>query len=170
MEQVLTYTLPVVLIILACGVVLHIYNKNEEKKRNYELRKISQKEISPIRMQAYERLALLLERTTPEHMLMQTNIMEMTVPQLQQYLLQTIRAEFDHNMSQQIYVSNEVWTKIILARNEMVAFVNAVAMQIPKDSTTLTYAKNLIEAYANNGATPHEGALEALKDEAAELI
>lgn len=170
MEQVLTYTLPIVLIILACGVVLHIHNRNEEKKRNYELRKLSQKEISPIRMQAYERLALLLERTTPEHMLMEVNINELTVLQLQQHLLQTIRAEFDHNMSQQIYVSDEVWAKIMLARNEMVAFVNAVAVQIPKGSTSLTYAKNLIEAYANNGATPHEGALEALKGEACQLL
>lgn len=170
MEHVLTYTLPIVLIILSCGVVLHIHNRNEEKKRNYELRKLSQKEISPLRMQAYERLALLLERTTPEHMLMEVNINELTVLQLQQHLLQTIRAEFDHNMSQQIYVSDEVWAKIMLARNEMVAFVNAVAVQIPKDSTSLTYAKNLIEAYANNGATPHEGAMEALKSEAAELL
>lgn len=170
MEQVLTYTLPIVLIILACGVVLHIHNRNEEKKRNYELRKLSQKEISPIRMQAYERLALLLERTTPEHMLMEVNINELSVLQLQQHLLQTIRAEFDHNMSQQIYVSDEVWAKIMLARNEMVAFVNAVAVQIPKGSTSLTYAKNLIEAYANNGATPHEGALEALKNEAYQLL
>lgn len=170
MEQVLTYTLPVVLIILACGVVMHIRFKIDEKKRNYELRKLSQKEITPIRMQAYERLALLLERTTPEHMLIGTNISDMSVLQLQQYLLQTIRAEFDHNMSQQIYVSEEVWAKIMLARNEMIAFVNAVVTQLPKDSTSITYAKSLIEGYASNGATPHEGALEALKEEAAELL
>lgn len=170
MEQVLTYTIPIVLIILACGVVMHINNKNQEKKRNYELRKLSQKEISPIRMQAYERLALLLERTTPEHMLLDTNIHEMNTAQLQQHLLQTIRREFDFNMSQQIYVSNEVWNKIMLARNEMMAFVNGVAMQLPKDSTTFAYAKTLIEAYSSNGATPHEGALEALKEEAAELL
>ena len=115
-------------------------------------------------------MALLLERTTPEHMIMEVNINELTVPQLQQHLLHTIRAEFDHNMSQQIYVSNELWAKIMLARNEMIAFVNAVAMQLPKGSSTLAYARNLIEAYANNGATPHEGALEALHDEAAELL
>lgn len=170
MEQVLTYTLPVVLIILACGVVLHIHNRNEEKKRNYELRKLSQKEISPIRMRAYERLALLLERTIPEHMLLEVNINEMTVTQLQQHLLQTIRKEFDFNMGQQIYVSPELWEKMMLARNEMAAFVNAVAMQLPEGSTSLTYAKNLIEAYTNNGATPHDGALEALKDEANTLL
>lgn len=170
MEQVLTYTIPVVLLILACGVVMHVYYKNQEKKRLFELRKLSQKEISPIRMQAYERLVLLLDRTTPEHMLLEVNLNEISVSQLQQHLLQTIRAEFDHNMSQQIYVSDEVWSKLMLARNEMMAFVNGIKMQLPEDSTTLTYAKNLIEAYAYNGATPHEGALEALKSEAAELL
>lgn len=170
MEQVLTYTIPIVLLILACGVVMHVYYKNQEKKRLFELRKLSQKEISPIRMQAYERLVLLLERTTPEHMLLQVNLNEMSVSQLQQHLLQTIRNEFDFNLSQQIYVSETVWSKLMLARNEMMAFVNGVKMQLRDGSSTLTYAKNLIEAYANNGATPHEGAMEALKAEAAELL
>ena len=80
-------------------------------------------------------------------------------------LLRTIRMEFDHNLSQQIYVSEELWDRIIRARDEMGAFVNTMAIQMPENSTALDYAKVLTTSYKTNGETPHELALSALKDE-----
>ena len=144
--------------------------QNEQQKREWELKKAAQKEISPIRLRAYERLALVLERTQPEHLLMDLDVSQFTVPQLQQRLLQTIRLEFDHNISQQIYVSEQVWDKIVAARGQMLAFVSAMAMQLPPDSTSLDYAKTLLTAYSTNGETANETALHALKEEAARLI
>jgi hypothetical protein len=150
--------------------------RNEEKKRQWELKRESQKTISPIRLRAYERLTLLLERTKPEHMLMELRSKEpdalvtWTVGQVQQYLLQTIRAEFDHNQSQQVYVSDEVWDMIINARDQMGAFVIAMAAQLPKDATAQVYATTLLTAFNSNGLTPTDKALEALKNEAKGLM
>ena len=150
--------------------------RNEEKKRQFELKRESQKSISPIRLRAYERLTLLLERTKPEHMLLELQksapeaMTSWTVGQVQQYLLQTIRAEFDHNQSQQVYVSDEVWDMIINARDQMAAFVIAIAAQLPKGATAQTYATALLTAYSTNGTTPSDKALEELKNEAKELM
>jgi hypothetical protein len=150
--------------------------RNEEKKRQWELKRESQKTISPISLRAYERLTLLLERTKPEHMLMELRSKEpdalvtWTVGQVQQYLLQTIRAEFDHNQSQQVYVSDEVWDMIINARDQMGAFVIAMAAQLPKDATAQVYATTLLTAFNSNGLTPTDKALEALKNEAKGLM
>ena len=149
---------------------MHKFYKSEAEKRLWELKRLSQKEISPLRMRAYERLALLLERTTPEHMLMDVNLTEMTILQLQQHMMRTIRLEYDHNLSQQVYVSDEVWQQIISARDQMVAFINALAQQLPADASTLDYAKMLITAYSTNGDTANEKALQALKNEARTLI
>jgi hypothetical protein len=149
---------------------MHKFYKSETEKRLWELKRLSQKEISPLRMRAYERLALLLERTTPEHMLMDVNLTEMTILQLQQHMMRTIRLEYDHNLSQQVYVSDEVWQQIISARDQMVAFINALAQQLPADASTLDYAKMLITAYSTNGDTANEKALQALKNEARTLI
>jgi hypothetical protein len=149
---------------------MHKFYKSETEKRLWELKRLSQKEISPLRMRAYERLALLLERTTPEHMLMDVNLTEMTILQLQQHMMRTIRMEYDHNLSQQVYVSDEVWQQIISARDQMVAFINALAQQLPADASTLDYAKMLITAYSTNGDTANEKALQALKNEARTLI
>ena len=124
--EILAYSIPALVVLAATWLVMHKLFNNEQEKRLWELKRLSQKEISPIRLRAYERLTLLLERTTPDRMLMEMNLQEMTIPQVQQQLLRTIRLEYDHNLSQQIYVSDEVWDKIIHARDEMGAFVTAL--------------------------------------------
>jgi hypothetical protein len=146
------------------------FYKNESDKRLWELKRLSQKEISPLRLRAYERLALLLERTTPEHMLLDLNLAEMSVLQVQQHLLRTIRVEYEHNASQQVYVSEEVWAMIQNAKEQTSAFVSSMVQQLPPESTALDYAKMLITAYATNGDTPNELALQALKKEAQTLL
>ena len=170
MIEVLKYCIPALIVLLATWIVMHKLFNNEQQKREWELKRASQKEISPIRLRAYERLALMLERTQPEHMLMDLEVATMTVQQVQQRLLQTIRLEFDHNMSQQIYVSESVWEQIMVARGQMMAFVTAMAVQLPPESTSLDYAKVLLTAYSTNGETANEKALRALKEEAAKLI
>ena len=170
MIEVLKYCIPALIVLLATWIVMHKLFNNEQQKREWELKRASQKEISPIRLRAYERLALMLERTQPEHMLMELDVATMTVQQVQQRLLQTIRLEFDHNMSQQIYVSESVWEQIMAARGQMMAFVTAMAVQLPPESTSLDYAKVLLTAYSTNGETANEKALRALKEEAAKLI
>ena len=164
MLEILKYCIPAICVLLATWLVMYKFYKSETEKR------LSQKEISPLRMRAYERLALLLERTTPEHMLVDINLAEMTPLQVQAQLMHTIRQEYDHNLSQQIYVSDEVWGLIDNAKQQTVAFVNSIAQQMPANSTALDYAKTLITAYRTNGDTPNEIALQALKDEVKKLI
>ena len=166
----------VITMIFGFWLIQHSQFKNEEKKRNWELKKESQKTISPIRMRAYERLALLLERTKPEHMVMELRtkqpdaIPTWTIGQLQQHFLQTIRIEFEHNQSQQIYVSEEVWTLIMNARDQMGAFIISIAGQLPQNANGQTYVTALLTAYTSNGLTPTDKAMDELKREAKELM
>ena len=170
MQTALLIILIIATMIFGFWLIQYSNFRNEERKRQFELKRESQKTISPIRLRAYERLALLLERTKPEHLLMGLDLTSMTIPQLQQYLLQTIRAEFDHNQSQQVYVSDELWDMIVNARDQMATFVIAIAGQLPKEANAQTYAKALITAYASNGTTPSDKALEELKNEAKSLM
>lgn len=174
MLEILKYTIPALIVLLCTWLVMHKLFKSEEDKRLWELKRLSQKEISPIRMRAYERLALMLERTQPEHLLndglMDEAIAGIPVNQLQLKLLQKIRMEFDHNMSQQIYVSETLWQTIMEARNATSSFITVVAAQLPKGSSSLDYAKLLITAYNTNGETANEKALRLLNEEAKELL
>ncbi len=172
--EILAYTLPSLVVLAGVYVVMHKLYNNEQEKRIWELKKQSQKEITPTRLRAYERLALLLERTQPEHLVMeisrQSPLAEMSVAQLQQLILRTIRQEYDHNLSQQIYVSDELWDKIIDARDQMASFTTAMANQLPNGATTMDYAKVLMTAYNQNGMTPHEVAMSALKEEVKTIL
>jgi hypothetical protein len=170
MIEILKYCIPALCVLLATWLVMRHFYKNEAEKRLWELKHAAQKEISPVRLRAYERLALLLERTTPEHMLLGLNIAEMSVLQLQQHLVRTIRLEHEHNASQQVYVSEQVWAMVQNAKEQTMAFVNSMAQQLPPESTALDYAKVLITAYSSNGETPNEVALHALKKEAQTLL
>ena len=176
MSTALIIILAVAVVIFGFWIIQFSNFRNEEKKRQWELKRESQKTISPIRLRAYERLTLLLERTKPEHMIMELRrnqpdaFSTWTIGQVQQYLLQTIRAEFDHNQSQQVYVSDEVWDMIINARDQMAAFVIAIAGQLPPNATVQVYIQALMTAYSSNGTTPTDKALEYLKNEAKELM
>lgn len=176
MQTIIAIIATIVVLIFGFWLIQYSSFRNEQKKRQWELKRESQKAITPIRLRAYERLALLLERTKPEHMLMELRAKEpdamssWTVAQMQQYLLQTIRAEFDHNQSQQVYVSDEVWDMIINARDQTASFVIAIAAQIPPEANAQMYATALLTAYSSNGTTPTDKALEELKNEAKELM
>jgi len=85
-------------------------------------------------------------------------------------LLHTIRSEYDHNQSQQVYVSDEVWDLIVNARDQMAAFIISIAAQLSPDATAQTYATALLTAYTSNGTTPTDKAMEELKREAKEMM
>lgn len=170
MLEILKYILPSVIVLLASWIATSKQMKNEDARRNFELRKHVQNAVSPIRLRGYERLTLLLERITPEHLLLNTDMSGMTCLRLQQQLLQTIRMEFDHNISQQIYVSDEVWTAIVLAKEEMVRFINTCATQFKPENEAIPLAQLMITSYAMNGDTPTQRALALLKEEARRIL
>lgn len=128
------------------------------------------KEMLPIRLRAYERLTLLLERTEPEHLLRDIDLSSLTVQQLSTLLIQKIRQEYDHNLTQQIYVSEGAWERIVNARDQMILFVSTTCRQFPADTPAVEAAKRMLEAYNINGETPDQEALRKLKAEARELF
>ncbi len=170
MLEVLKYTIPALVVLLATWLATEKQMKNEAARRNFELRKQSQKTITAVRLQAYERFTLLLERLEPSRMLLRLDISALNCQQLQQQLLEVIRNEFDHNLSQQIYVSDEVWTNIVFAKEEMLRFVNTCAQQFAATDDAMMMAKLLVTSYASNGETPTQRALEALKTEVRTLM
>ncbi len=97
--------------------------------------------ITPLRLQAYERAILFLERISPENLIMRVNKSGFTCQQLQSELMQTIRSEFEHNLSQQIYISHGAWEMLKIARGRTIQLINSLAEKIPKDSPSINLSK-----------------------------
>lgn len=163
--ELLKYTIPALVVFFTTWLVLHKQLAAESERRTFELRKQNANQITPVRLRAYERLTLLLERTQPEAMILRLDLQTMTNLELQTRLLKTVRDEFEHNVSQQIYVSHQAWVMVRNARENLVRIINAAAAQVQPSGQALQLAQCLIEMYASLKTTPTDVALDFLKDE-----
>ena len=167
--EILKYTVPALIVFLAAYLVLRTMIKNDEQKRNLELNLANQKTILPLRLQAYERITMLLERISPESLIMRVNKPNMTSQQLQNELISTVRAEFDHNLSQQVYISHEAWEMVKKARANVIQLINTASDQIRPDASSLTLSKKILEIIMEHKVTAVSSALSFLKKEVQEL-
>jgi hypothetical protein len=163
--EILKYTLPAIIVLIATIFIIKQIVKNDQSRRNYEIVSKNQQLITPIRLQAYERLALLLERISPESLIMRVSKPNMTAKQLQSELLSTIRSEFDHNVSQQIYVTPQVWEIIKNSRAKLTQLINSAASRVKPDSPAINLSKIILEDLMTQEKSPVSLALEALKNE-----
>lgn len=165
MIDILKITLPALLVLLTAYLLIDKLLAGENKRRDYELRKVGISTITPIRLRAYERLVLVLERTTPNVIVLNTLKPSMTNLELQTALIKNIREEFGHNLSQQIYVSDELWTAIITAQQSLIKLIHACASSCQAENEASELAELLIKLYAESEQTPTEIANDMLKKE-----
>jgi D-serine dehydratase len=168
-EQVLAFTVPTAMIGGLVYLILNKLLKAENSRRNFELQKLAAQTITPAKLRAYERMVIFLERIAPESMLTRMNINEMTALQLQKNLLMQIKQEWEHNISQQLYIKDDSWIMLSNAKESMIQLVNTCAAEVTLDSTALEYAKHIIETYSNSPKTPASAALTLLKADLAKL-
>ena len=168
--EILKYILPALLVLATAYLMLNKLFKNEEDRRNYELKKNDLPIITPVKLRAYERLTLLLERTKPATMLLNKVEPDMNCLDLHRILLNDIRREFEHNVSQQIYISNEVWELIKNAHENMLQLVNICASQCREDEPATKLAEMIIQIYNNKEETALATAEQALKEEVKRLF
>jgi len=163
--DILKIVLPAILVLLTAYLLIDKLLSNEIKRRNFELRKESLTTLTPIRLRAYERLVLVLERTTPATLILNVAKPGMTNMDLHTELLAGIRQEFSHNLSQQIYVSNEIWTCIRSAQESLLRLVNTCASKCNPANTANELAERIIQVYNASDQTPTEVAIDLLKKE-----
>jgi hypothetical protein len=164
--ELLKYTVPSLVVLAAAYFLLKMFLDKESEKTQVQIRLDVQKISLPVRMQAYERLVLLLERIEPAGLLVRTNLPGMTASQLQSALVQSIRSEFEHNLSQQLYVSTKVWEMVRNAREETIKRINTAAMKIPADATSADLASLILINDIDAEQSAVKGALDLLKMEA----
>jgi hypothetical protein len=169
MLELLQYILPSVVVFAAVYIVLHYHLKQQREKQRIEVLLNNRKTIIPIRLQAYERLILFLERITPEALIMRYQRPNLTVFDLQTALLKAIRNEFDHNLSQQLYISNDAWKMIRNSRENVVKLINSCAEQNNPKKPAMDLSKTLLEE--STGANdPTSKAIKFLKEEAQVIL
>ncbi len=136
----LLYLLPGVLVALGALYVMKHQASQEQKRRHFELRRQKAKESLGIRLQAYERLTLFLTRNTLSKLVLRQSAGQQDAEHYLQKLVQTIEQEFDHNVSQQSYLSPECWDLIVLAKNKTILKLRAAGQNDWPEVSTLRTA------------------------------
>ena len=166
--EILAYTLPS---LITGGVAYYLFNsyfKDQQNTRRWLLQKENQKDSLPLKLQAYERMALFLERINPSNLLIRVTPFSSDKNQYENLIIEHINQEYEHNITQQIYVTDESWTLIQTAKNTTIQNIRKTNMNEKVDS-----ANKLREAILRDlleSQSPSTIALSFLKDEVGRII
>ncbi len=163
--EILKYILPASIVFIGVYFVMQNFLESEQKKLSLKYKSDNYKLITPIKLQAYERMILYLERINLSNMVMRLYKQGQSAKQLQSTMLEVIRGEYDHNMSQQLYISSQTWKIIKTAREETVKIINSCSEQLNDDSSGLELSQFILELVGKTERTYTEVAIEALKSE-----
>ena len=163
--EILKYTIPAIIVFLTTWVLIRTWARNEDKRRKHEFNLHIKDEILPVRLQAYERIILFLERISPESLVMRVSKAEFTTRQFHSELLSAIRSEYEHNLSQQTYLSTEAWDKVRVARNQTMKIINDSAAELKPESNGTTLGKLILEQTMELKSPPSQIAIDFLKQE-----
>jgi len=164
-KDIILITVPAVVVFLTSWLLLKNLIRNEQDKRRQDLILQNSRTITPIRLQAYERVVLFLERISLESLLLRTSSPGMTATQLHSALLTTIRSEFEHNLSQQIYMSPQSWEVVRNARSNVIKLINSEFEKTKASSSGIEYSKMLLNAVVELEKEPTRAAIDYIKAE-----
>ena len=165
--DLLMYTVPAIITGGLAYFFFRDHMQNEDKRRRYLLHKDAQKEALPIRLQAYERLSLFLERITPSKLLIRVSPNSANKDEYERFLIMSIEQEFDHNLSQQIYVSDECWNVIRGAKNATIQLIRKATMNEKTD--TANKLREVVLTDLMDKQAPSNTALAFIKEEVGEM-
>lgn len=163
--DIIKVTLPALIVFLT---VYYLFKQYMQQQMGLEQLKLRNKEASnvlPLKLQAYERLMLFCERIHPVKLALRLNHKELGGKELTNAMLIAIEQEFEHNLTQQIYISEQLWSIIRLAKNQI--------QQIISDgngSTPNIVIENIQKIMEENKADPLEYAKSAIRKEAQLLL
>jgi hypothetical protein len=168
--DILKITLPALIVFFTAWLVLKNMIKNDQDKRKQELILQNSRTITPIKLQAYERIILFLERISLESLLLRVSVQDMSAQQLHSAMLNAIRSEFEHNLSQQIYMSQQAWEVVRNARSNMIKIINSEVEKLPPGSSAMTLSKKLLEKIIELDQEPTRAAIDFVKAEIGRMI
>ncbi len=164
----IAYLLPAIVV----GIIAYYFFKghtaSEEGRRRFILQKEAQKNMLPLRLQAYERFTLFLERIAPNKLLVRIAPFSEDVEEYEKLLSKSIEQEFEHNIAQQIYVTNDCWNMINAAKNATIQIIRKAAMNEKVDSPN-KLRETVIQHFMDE-TSPSQKAMLYLKQEVSEMM
>lgn len=127
-------------------------------------------QLLPLRLQAHERLIVFIERINPSNLFLRLHHQGISVKDLQSLVLNEIRAEYQHNVAQQLYVSGETWNVIRKLKDDTLGMVSNAAKDLPEHSTGIDLSRKILQHMAGIADNPYELTLDLIKKDIHQLF
>ena len=165
--ELLSYTLPAIVTGLVAYYFFDLHTKNEEGRRRYLLNKEAQKNALPLRLQAYERMSLYMERINPTKLLIRIAPISNDKNDYENLIIAHIEQEFEHNLTQQIYMTDECWTIIVTAKNATIQMIRKANMSDRVDNADKL--REVVISDLMEKQSPSNAALAFIKNDVGQL-
>lgn len=165
--EILAYSIPSIITGGVAYFLFDSYFKDQQNTRRWLLQKETKSTTLPLRLQAYERMTLFLERINPSQLLVRISPISEDKNEYQNFIIAQIEQEFEHNLSQQIYISDECWSIIMTAKNATIQMIRLATI-----NEQVSNASDLQEFIMNNlleKQSPSKAALSLIKKEVSQL-
>lgn len=162
MREILGNTNLILLIVLICAVVYLIIEVIALKA----MLKANNPESKKLQLLSYERLAVFAERTSLKSLITNAETQGESAAVMHGVLIQNIKSEYDYNLSQQVYVSKEVWAAVTKLKDQNIYVINQLAAMLPPHATSLDLSKRLLEYSLAQNTELHTVVLDAIQHEA----
>lgn len=164
--EILKILIPAAAVFAAAYLLVKRFLDNDQKRREHELKTTAQAIITPLKIQAYERIIIFLERINPNTLVIRVNKNNMNSRQLHLELVSAVKTEYEHNLSQQIYISNGAWQFVKTAKEEIIQLINISSSKVATDANSSDLAIMILNIASNlDKKLPSELAIEYIKKE-----
>ncbi len=157
--------IPAAIVLYGMYLTVKSFTTKELERSMVDLKMKNRDIILPIRLQAYERITLFLERISPNNLVMRLNDASFNAKQFQHILISEIRNEYNHNLSQQVYMTDNAWKLVVDVKEEIIAIINQAGHSLPEDAKSLDLAKKIFSLMAEKEIDPVSTALSEIKNE-----
>lgn len=163
--EILKYTLPALVVFVTVYSIMKSFMKNQLAIESLKFKQKNINELLPLKLQAYERLALFAERISVDNLSYRLSSAGMDAGTLSSAMVMGIQQEYEHNLSQQIYVSDKLWEIVTLAKNQNQEIIAQAADQVGENGTAAQLIGEISKLMQNAGVNPISHLRKAIKKE-----
>jgi len=168
--DILKYTISGLGVVWVAFYLIKPYLDRDEKIQLLEFRKTVSNQSLPLRLQAYERLVLFIERTNPANLLIRMNATSYSAHDLHIIVVEEIRNEYQHNITQQIYVTSRAWGVVKQVKDDTLGIVNNAVKALPPAATGLDLSKLVLGRLSQLEENPYEIGADLLRKDIEQLF
>lgn len=162
--DIVKYALAGLIVFFTAWYFVRAYLSENFNFQRPDIKKAGLKHTLPLRLQAYERIVLFLERINPSSLLIRLHVPGLNAREMQKIIIADIRAEYQHNISQQIYVSDNAWAVVKKIQEDTIRIISSAADSLPENASSIDLSKSVLTHLANlESESPYDVALRIVK-------